>query len=113
MRDQSGMELDWFWRDWIFTTARLDQAVDSVARVPNGVSSVYLSNRGTMVMPTTLRLTFVNAPTREVRLPVDMWNLGDHFVYRVPFTGQIRDVEIDPQGAMPDIDRTNNRWPRP
>ncbi len=26
------MELDWFWRDWIFTTARLDQAVDSVSR---------------------------------------------------------------------------------
>ncbi|MGH7535515.1 MAG: M1 family metallopeptidase, partial [Gemmatimonadales bacterium] len=26
MRDVSGMDLDWFWRDWIFTTARLDQA---------------------------------------------------------------------------------------
>ena len=31
MRDASGMDLDWFWRDWVFTTARLDQAVDSVA----------------------------------------------------------------------------------
>ena len=30
MRDASGMDLDWFWRDWIYTTARLDQAVDSV-----------------------------------------------------------------------------------
>ena len=27
MRDASGMDLDWFWRDWIYTTARLDQAV--------------------------------------------------------------------------------------
>ncbi len=26
----SGRNLDWFWRDWVFTTARLDQAVDSV-----------------------------------------------------------------------------------
>ena len=39
MRDQSGMELDWFWRDWIFTTARLDQAVDSVSRGADGVTS--------------------------------------------------------------------------
>jgi hypothetical protein len=114
MRDQSGMELDWFWRDWIFTTARLDQAVDSVARGPDGVTSVYLSNRGTMVMPTTVRLSFAGpVPVREIRLPVEMWNLGDHFVYRVPGNAPVRAVEIDPQGAMPDIDRTNNRWPRP
>ncbi len=113
MRDQSGMELDWFWRDWIFTTARLDQAVDSVARGSDGGTSIYMSSRGTMVMPTTLRLTFVNAPSREVRLPVEMWNLGDHFVYRVPGTAQVQAVEIDPRNAMPDIDRANNRWPRP
>ncbi|HVE36320.1 MAG TPA: M1 family metallopeptidase [Gemmatimonadaceae bacterium] len=113
MRDQSGMELDWFWRDWIFTTARLDQAVDSVSRGSDGVTSVYLSNRGTMVMPATIRLTFVGAPIREVRLPVEMWNLGDHFVYRVRGSGTVQSVEIDPRGAMPDIDRTNNRWPRP
>ncbi len=113
MRDQSGMELDWFWRDWIFTTARLDQAVDSVARASDGVTSIYLSNRGTMVMPTTLRITFPNAPARDVRLPVEMWNLGDHFVYRVPGNAVVRAVEIDPQGALPDIDRTNNRWPKP
>jgi len=113
MRDQSGMELDWFWRDWIFTTARLDQAVDSGSRGTDGVTSIYLTNRGTMVMPTTLRLTFVNAPVREVRLPVEMWNLGDHFVYRVPGNAQVQAVEIDPRNAMPDIDRANNRWPRP
>jgi len=113
MRDQSGMELDWFWREWIFTTARLDQAVDSVSRGSDGVTSIYLSNRGTMVMPTTLRLTFAGGPARDVKLPVEMWNLGDHFVYRIPGNGQVQGVEIDPRSALPDIDRTNNRWPRP
>src|SRR5204862_143623 len=29
--DVSGRDLDWFWRDWVYTTARLDQAVDSVS----------------------------------------------------------------------------------
>jgi len=30
MENLSGRNLDWFWRGWIYTTARLDQAVDSV-----------------------------------------------------------------------------------
>jgi hypothetical protein len=113
MRDQSGMELGWFWRDWVFSTARLDQAVDSVARGTDGVTRVYLSNRGTMVMPATLRLTFAGGPPRDVALPVEMWNLGDHFVNRVPGDGQVQRVEVDPRNALPDIDRTNNRWPKP
>jgi hypothetical protein len=112
MRDHSGMELDWFWRDWIYTTARLDQAVDSVSRGSGGITSVHLANRGTMVMPAELSVAFDDGTTTVVKLPVDMWNLGDRFVYRVPGTKAVRSVEIDPRRAMPDIDRANNRWPR-
>jgi hypothetical protein len=112
MRDESGMELDWFWRDWIFTTARLDQAVDSVARGPDGTTRVYLHNRGTMVMPATLALTFDDGTTQQVRLPIEMWNLGDVFVYRVSDKRQVRRAVLDPGAALPDVDRTNNAWPR-
>ncbi|HEX8942931.1 MAG TPA: M1 family metallopeptidase [Gemmatimonadaceae bacterium] len=112
MRDQSGMELDWFWRDWIFTTARLDQAVDSVSRGTDGVSSIHLHNRGSMVMPAELSITFDDGTTSTVKLPVEMWNLGDHFVYRVVGNKPVRAVEVDPRHALPDIDRSNNRWPR-
>ena len=112
MRDESGMELDWFWRDWIFTTARLDQAVDSISRGPDGVTSVHLHNRGSMVMPAELSIRFEDGSTSTVKLPVEMWNLGDRFVYRVTGTKPVRAVEIDPRRALPDVDRTNNRWPR-
>jgi hypothetical protein len=112
MRDQSGMELDWFWRDWIFTTARLDQAVDSVGRGAEGQTSVYLSNRGTMVMPATLAITFSDGATQEVKLPIEMWNLGERFVYRVPGNKTVQRVVVDPRSTLPDIDRSNNAWPR-
>jgi len=112
MRDQSGMELDWFWRDWIFTTARLDQAVDSVSRGADGTTSVHLRNRGSMVMPAELSISFGDGTTSTVKLPVEMWNLGDRFVYRVPGAKTVRAVEIDPRHALPDIDRANNRWPK-
>jgi hypothetical protein len=112
MRDHSGMELDWFWRDWIYTTARLDQAVDSVSRARNGVTNVHLTNRGTMTMPAELRITFDDGTSTIVKLPVDMWNLGSRFAYRVPGTKTVRGVEVDARRALPDIDRSNNSWPR-
>ena len=101
MRDASGMELDWFWRDWIFTTARLDQSVDSIATRKDGGTNVYLSSRGTMVMPAELALTFADGSQQIVKLPVEMWNLGDRFTYQVPGTRSIRGVTVDPRKALP------------
>ena len=75
MRDASGMDLDFFWRDWIYTTARLDQAVDSVGTA-DGAQKVFLSNRGTMTLPLEMDLTYADGTTERVRLPVEMWNLG-------------------------------------
>ena len=112
MRDQSGMDLDWFWRDWIYTTARLDQAVDSVSRAADGVTSIHLSSRATMIMPAELRVTFDDGTTQAIKLPVEMWNLGGRFVYRVPGTKGVRAAEVDARRALPDVDRSNNRWPR-
>ena len=112
MRDASGMELDWFWRDWIFTTARLDQSVDSITTDANGHVKIALSNRGTMTMPAEMLLTFADGTAETVRLPVEMWNLGPRFIYTVSSTNAVRRVEVDPRSVMPDVDRSNNAWPR-
>jgi hypothetical protein len=109
MRDASGTDLDWFWRGWLFTTARLDQAVDRIVNRDDGGSDVVLSNRGTMVMPAELKLTFADGSTETVRLPVEMWNLGRTFTYRVPGTERVVQAELDPRGVYPDINRSNNR----
>jgi peptidase M1-like protein len=111
MRDQSGVDLDWFWRGWVLTTARLDQAVDSVRQGPER-ASVYLGNRGSMVMPATLSVTFEDGATESARLPADMWNLSPHFTYQVKRPGRVAKVELDPDRRMPDTDRSNNSWSR-
>lgn len=110
MRDQSGMDLDWFWRGWVFTTARLDQAIESVTADTSGHESVHLVNRGTMVMPAELRITYDDSSAETVRLPVEMWNLGQRFTYRLPARKTVRSVEVNPRHVLPDIDRTNNVW---
>jgi hypothetical protein len=109
MRDASGMDLDWFWRNWLYETARLDQAVDAITTREDGGSNVVLSNRGTMVMPVELKLTFVDGSTETVKLPVEMWNLGPSFTYRVPGARRVTQAEIDPRSILPDLNRANNR----
>ncbi len=112
MRDESGMDLDWFWRGWIFTTSRLDQAVDSVGPKPDGGWNVHLSSRGTMIMPAEVTVTFDDGTSDTRKLPVEMWNLGPSFTYSFPGKKRIVRAVIDPRQALPDVDRSNNGWPR-
>jgi hypothetical protein len=107
LRDASGVDLDWFWRDWIYTNSRLDQAVDSV-----GGERVFLANRGTMTLPVEMELMYGDGSTERIRLPVEMWNLGPRFAYRVKGGKVVRRVVVDPRRVLPDVDRSNNEGPR-
>jgi hypothetical protein len=107
----TGRDLDWFWRNWVYTTARLDQAVDSV-RAGDDSTFLYLSNRGQMVLPVTLELRYGDGTTETRSLPVDMWNLGSRFTYRLASTKRLSSAVIDPRRIYPDINRENNDWKR-
>jgi hypothetical protein len=111
MSDVTGRDLDWFWRNWIYTTARLDQAVDSV-RTGTDTTFLYLSNRAEMVLPVTLELRYADGTTETRNLPVDMWNQGSRFTYRLATAKRLASAVIDPRVIYPDIDRDNNSWRR-
>jgi len=111
LSNTTGRDLDWFWRGWIYTTARLDQAVDSV-RASGDSTFLYLSNRGQMVLPMTLELRYQDGSTDTRNLPVEMWDLGSRFTYRLATAKRLASVVIDPQRMYPDIARDNNSWKR-
>ena len=112
MANVTGRDLDWFWRGWVLTTARLDQAVDSVTRGAGDTTLVHLSNRGQMVLPLTLELRYADGTSETRQLPVEMWYLGSRFTYRVNTTKAITAIAVDPRQVYPDIDRKNNTWTR-
>jgi hypothetical protein len=106
----SGRDLAWFWRGWIYTTARLDQAVDSVT-VAGDTTRIALSSRREMIMPVELRITFDSGAAEMRRIPVQMWSYGPRHVAKVAAGGRrVTRVEVDPREAYPDVDRANNRW---
>src|SRR3989454_543715 len=111
MSDLTGRDLDWFWRSWIYTTARLDQAVDSV-RARDDSTFLYLSNRAQMVLPVTLELRYADGTTETRNLPVEMWHLGSRFTYRMATGKRLASAMIDPRAIYPDVNRENNTWKR-
>ncbi len=64
-----------------------------------------------MVMPAELKLTYDDGTSEVVKLPVEIWNLGDHFVYTANTAGKrVVAAELDPRHVLPDTDRRNNTW---
>ena len=113
MEDATGLRLDWFWRGWVYDTARLDQAVEGVEHdAQTGETRVLLRNRGGMLMPAEVRLEFADGRSDTVRLPVEMWKLGPEFTYRRHGGPAPIRVTLDPRGVYPDVDRANDVWPR-
>ena len=108
--NSAGADLDWFWRGWVYSTARLDQAVAGVTVTADGVTEIRLESRGDMVMPAELELGFADGSTATVRLPIEMWKLGPVYTYRVPAGREVTDVSLDPRGVYPDVDDSNNVW---
>jgi len=111
MEDAAGMDLDWFWREWITSTARLDQAIASVQQSPGAPAVIRLQNLGQMVMPVELRLEYADGSHETVRLPIDMWNLGPDFQFTPANSARLVSARLDPRGVYPDTDRSNDRWP--
>ena len=84
IEEVSGRDLAWFWRGFFYTTAALDQSVESVKQAPDGTALVTIRSLGAAVMPVELELGFADGSTQTVKLPVEIWYGGNRYVYRVP-----------------------------
>jgi len=107
MESETGEDLGWFWRGWFENNWQLDMAVTKV----DG-SNVTVENRDQLVMPATLRVTFDDKTTRDIRVPVETWQQHKSFEVSVPGGRKVVRAQIDPDHAIPDRDRSNDTWPR-
>ncbi|HMH56190.1 MAG TPA: M1 family metallopeptidase [Gemmatimonadales bacterium] len=109
----SGRDLAWFWRGFFYTTAALDQTVESVKQEPDGSGQVTLANLGDAVMPVELELGFDDGTTKRVKLPVEVWYGGNRYVYPIGPGKTIVSARVNPDGTFPDAVPTNDAWKRP
>ncbi len=108
--DVTGKDLSWFWRTWYFETWTLDQALSGV-HARGAWTEIEVENRGRAPMPARLAVTRADGSVERVEVPVEVWLDGaSRHVVRVRSAPAISRVEIDPEGAFPDVDRSNQRW---
>jgi hypothetical protein len=106
----SGRELDWFWRTWYYETWTLDQAVADVVPGDDG-TRIVVEDRGLAPMPAPLAITLEDGTVLRREIPVETWLAGARRAEVVlRRRAAVVKVEIDPEGAFPDVDRQNNVW---
>ena len=113
IEEVSGRDLAWFWRGFFYTTAALDQAVESVKQAPDGAALISLRSLGAAVMPVELELAFADGSTQVVKLPVEIWYGGNRYVYRFMPGKVIVRARVNPDGQFPDLVPGNDAWTAP
>lgn len=138
MEDASGIDLDWFWRGWFYTTDVTDIGVKGVKKyttkeqgntiefVEDASAGLGFSNTndkyhyeityekpGGLVMPIIVEFTYKDGTKEKKTYPAQIWRYNDKEVTKV-FTSskQIESIMIDPDLETADVDTSNNSFPR-
>ena len=108
---EAARELDWFWASFYYETWRVDQAVAGVEETSTG-SVIRIRDVGFAPVPVTVRVETASGSVLEREVGVERWLAGDTEVeIRIPAAaGPVVRVDLDPQGLLPDVDRSNNVW---
>ena len=139
MEDASGVDLDWFWRGWFYTTDVTDIGVKGVKKfytsknddgsvnfnkdTSTGLGFVNKQSKyhyeitynkpGGLVMPIIVEFTYKDGSKEKKTYPAQIWRFNDKEVTKIfSSTKEISSITIDPELETADVDVTNNSWPR-
>ena len=113
MENGAGEDLSWFWKEWFFHNWTLDLAITDAHYVsgdPAKGLQITVANGQKMVMPFTVEVTGKDGHKQRISLPVETWEQQKSVTFIFPSTGPVERVKVDPDAALPDIDRANNEW---
>jgi hypothetical protein len=101
MSSEGGEDLSWFWRGWYMNNWRFDLAVDKIDR-----DSLTISNRGQLVLPATIEVTYKDGTKQRIQIPIETWESKGTAV--ISTEKPVASAVIDPDHQLPDDHRDNN-----
>ncbi len=113
INNAAGEDLNWFWKEWFFTTWKLDQAVTAITYVDNDPSKgslITIENKGKMILPVIVKVIETNGKEETMKLPIEIWQRAGKWTFKYPSATKIDKVILDPENVLPDVDRKNNEW---
>jgi hypothetical protein len=103
MQSEGGEDLGFFWRGWYLNNWKYDVSIDKI----DG-QTVTITNRGQLVLPTTVEVTFSDGTKERVKLPIETWLSKKTYTWTLESKTPIATVIADPDHVLPDDDRSNN-----
>lgn len=115
IEESSGVDLDWFWRGWFYSTAHVDIALEGVVRGrvddPKLMPFYRFSfrNVGGVVMPIIVKLDFIDGTSKVLRLPAEIWRRNPEVaMWDFPTDQELRSARLDPFLETADANTDNN-----
>jgi len=130
MEKESGLELDWFWENFVGTTKTIDYSIREV--VANaGKTDIVLERVGQMPMPLDVVVSYKDGTQENFYIPLEImrgekneklylkttqmadwgWTYPEYSFTIERNISDIQTITIDPSQRMADIDHDNNIWP--
>ena len=113
IESSTGEDLSWFWRGFFYSNDVLDIGIDSASTVSSdgrNVAMIQLRKHTSIPFPVELRLKLADGSTQDVKLPVDMWYLGDRYTATIPVRSPLAGARLWPDGTVPDFNSSNDTW---
>lgn len=111
MDNGAGEDLSWFWKGWFYHNWQLDLALIDAKYVNNDPKKgiqVTVANKEQMAMPFTIEVKLKDGSKQRMHLPVETWLQNKSITFTIPTTTEAESVTVDPDAALPDMDRKNN-----
>lgn len=113
IENETGENLNWFWRGMFQHNWQMDQELSEVRYVeldPKKGVLVTVQNLGKLPMPIEVELTTVTGKKTTVKLPVEIWERNKSWTFKVNTTEELTEVKLDPRNIYPDKNPENNIW---
>jgi len=111
MENGGGEDLAWFWKGWFYNNYSLDLALVDAKYVNNDPKQgirVTVANKEAMAMPFAIEVKLKDGSKKRMQLPVETWQQDKAITFVIPTTTEAESVTVDPDAALPDINRKNN-----
>ncbi len=115
VEDEIGMELGWFWYNWIYTTGTSDLAILGVDQNRNSESwavVVSVDQRGDLLMPAVVVGTTADGISDTVTIPVEAFYGTDRAAATLTLPDRAERITVNAGPDWGDINPQNNTWER-
>jgi hypothetical protein len=111
MENGAGEDLSWFWKGWFYNNWLVDIALIDAKYAGKDASkgiTINVVNKEQLPMPFTVEVKFKDGSKKRFYLPVETWLQYKQITYTLPTTQEAESVTVDPDAALPDLNRGNN-----